>query len=176
MRQEVAYSGAYVVGLGPKVSEARVLDIIHSHQGFRAFYPESDLMSDEEFIEKYNGIIQIPGRGIVDGDMAGRIEYLRAEYEKLPMKANTRYNRATIRLQTSNGKFHPVPTDELRKIFAGPLERVNRYWVEDVLNVPLGRWSAPVGEKPESTKTKRKYERRSRPAKRGSTKSARTSV
>jgi hypothetical protein len=160
--REFAYSGPYVIGLGERISDAEVLDIIHSHPGFREDYDPSELMSDEEFLRRYHEIIEVPERGIVDGEMAGRIEYLRALYEKLPLRDNSKYDRATVRLQTSSKKFSPLSKEEMRIIFAGKLERVNRYRIRDILNVTLGRWHKPVGGEKQSPK---KYAKRGRPKK-----------
>jgi hypothetical protein len=133
---------------GRGVSDAKIKSIMQEHQGFRKalaeYRPEIPLMSDEEFLRRLYEIVP-PGFGVVTGHQAAAIYRLRAEYEKIPPGIGghvSKYNGETVRLQVRAKTLNPLSRDQLRQVFGVERTQENWYWLDKVLERPLGRWPA----------------------------------
>lgn len=135
------------------LSNRQVMNIMKKHQKFREVIrehrPDKPLMSDEEFLERFRQICPT-SLGVVTGVKVGEIYQLRSEYEMHPPGKKKgylpKYNDATVRIQMRDGLINKLNEDELQYVFNQRRLAQNWYWLEDVLEIKLGRWPAEKRE------------------------------
>jgi hypothetical protein len=129
-------------------------------------------MTDEQFLERLYQIIK-PGHGVVKPEEAGAIEALRYDWEYRPTGPKNkppRYDHMSVRLQLDRGALHKLTEEEQVAVFGFPMPSPQMFKLEDILTIPLGRWSYELRDHSP------KYEKRGRPPeklrqqKRGNTK------